>query len=131
SVLIATLAQNTQVVHSRLAEGIRLNNPLAQAPFLGSSFSLSTPSRIAALNAEVTRQAVMVAYIDDFKLIMLIALGSIPLLFLLRQARPQPLPTTVATSVAAMTSQPVRSQKGSTMRAISRICRGKQPPSHP
>jgi DHA2 family multidrug resistance protein len=76
-------------------------NPLAQAPFLGSSFSLSTPSGIAALNAEVTRQAAMVAYIDDFKLIMLISLGSIPLLLLLRGARRQPSPRTVATSAAA------------------------------
>ena len=31
---------------------------------------------MAALNAEVTRQAAMVAYVDDFKLIMLIALAS-------------------------------------------------------
>ena len=50
-------------------------------------FNLSTPSGIAALNAEVTRQAAMVAYIDDFKLIMLIALASIPLLLLLRETR--------------------------------------------
>src|ERR1700738_4310932 len=50
------------------------------------SFSLSTPSGMAALNAKVTRQAAMVAYIDDFKLIMLIALFSIPLL-LLHEAR--------------------------------------------
>jgi DHA2 family multidrug resistance protein len=42
---------------------------------------------MAALNAEVTRQAAMVAYIDDFKLIMLIALASLPLLLLLREAR--------------------------------------------
>jgi hypothetical protein len=34
SVLVATLAQNTQVVHSRLAEGLRPDNPLAQAPYL-------------------------------------------------------------------------------------------------
>jgi hypothetical protein len=33
SILVATLAENTQVVHSRLVEGLRLNNPLAQAPF--------------------------------------------------------------------------------------------------
>jgi DHA2 family multidrug resistance protein len=65
SVLVATLAQNTQVVHSRLVEGIRLDNPLAQAPFLAMPFSLSTPSGIAALNAEVTRQAAMVAYVDE------------------------------------------------------------------
>ena len=76
SVLVATLAQNTQVVHSRLVEGLRPDNPLAQAPYLAAPFSLSTPSGMAALNAEVTRQAAMVAYIDDFKLMMLIALAS-------------------------------------------------------
>src|SRR5437764_3730394 len=84
SILVATLAQNTQVVHSRLVEGLRPDNPLAQAPYLAAPFSLTNPGGIAALNAEVTRQAAMVAYIDDFKLIMLIALASIPLLLLLR-----------------------------------------------
>jgi DHA2 family multidrug resistance protein len=64
SILVAILAQNTQVVHSRLVEGLRPDNPLAQAPYLAEPFSLSTPSGIAALNAEVTRQAAMVAYID-------------------------------------------------------------------
>jgi DHA2 family multidrug resistance protein len=51
---------------------------------------------MAALNAEVTRQAAMVAYIDDFKLIMLIALASIPLLLLLREARRRPPPPATA-----------------------------------
>ena len=35
---------------------------------------------------------VMVAYIDDFKLIMLIALASLPLLLLLRETRRRPPP---------------------------------------
>ena len=47
-------------------------------------FSLSTPGGMAALNAEVTRQAAMVAYIDDFKLIMLIVVLASPLLLLIR-----------------------------------------------
>src|SRR5436305_12385261 len=34
SILLATLAQNTQAVHSPLAEGLRPDHPLAQAPFL-------------------------------------------------------------------------------------------------
>jgi MFS transporter, DHA2 family, multidrug resistance protein len=72
------LAQNTQVVHSRLVEGLRPDNPLAQAPYLPAPFSLSTPGGMAALNTEVTRQAAMVAYIDDFELLMLIALASYP-----------------------------------------------------
>ena len=101
SVLVATLAQNTQVVHSRLVEGLRPDNPLAQAPYLAAPFSLSTPSGMAALNAEVTRQAAMVAYIDDFKLMMLIALASIPLLLLLREPRRGPPPAAAPETAAA------------------------------
>jgi hypothetical protein len=37
-----------------LAEGLRPDNPLAQAPYLAAPFSLTTPGGIAALNAEVT-----------------------------------------------------------------------------
>jgi MFS transporter, DHA2 family, multidrug resistance protein len=55
---------------------------------------------MAALNAEVTRQAAMVAYVDDFKLLMLIALASIPLLLLLREARRQPQAAAIATTAA-------------------------------
>jgi DHA2 family multidrug resistance protein len=84
SVLVSELAQNTQIVHARLVEGLRPDNPLAHAPFLPAPFSLSTPEGIAALNAQVTRQAAMVAYIDDFRLMMLIALCVLPLLLLLR-----------------------------------------------
>jgi DHA2 family multidrug resistance protein len=101
SVLVATLAQNTQVVHSRLAEGLRPDNPLAQAPYLAAPFSLTTPGGIAALNAEVTRQAAMVAYIDDFKLMMLITLASVPLLLLLREERRRPPLVAVAATAAA------------------------------
>ena len=101
SILVATLAENTQVVHSRLVEGLRPDNPLSQAPYLAAPFSLSTPSGMAALNAEVTRQAAMVAYIDDFKLLMLIALGAIPLLLLLREARRRPPPTAAISTAAA------------------------------
>jgi DHA2 family multidrug resistance protein len=95
------LAQNTQVVHSRLVEGLRPDNPLAQAPYLAAPFSLSTPSGIEALNAEVTRQAAMVAYVDDFRLLMLIALASIPLLLLLREARRRPAPAAAIAPAAA------------------------------
>jgi DHA2 family multidrug resistance protein len=101
SILVATLAENTQAIHSRLVEGLRPDNPLAQAPYLAAPFSLSTPSGIAALNAEVTRQAAMVAYIDDFKLIMLIALASLPLLLLLREMRHRPPPAPAIATGAA------------------------------
>src|SRR5438270_263753 len=87
SIVVATLAENTQIVHSRLIESLRPDNPLAQAPFLAPNFSLFETGGMAALNAEVTRQAAMVAYINDFKLLMILALAALPLLLLLRPAR--------------------------------------------
>jgi DHA2 family multidrug resistance protein len=101
SILVATLAQNTQTVHSRLVEGLRPDNPLAQTPYLAAPFSLTDPGGMAALNAEVTRQASMVAYVDDFRLIMLIALASLPLLLLLRDARRRPAPVAAPATAAA------------------------------
>jgi DHA2 family multidrug resistance protein len=56
---------------------------------------------MAALNAEVTWQAAMIAYVDDFKLLILIALGSIPLLLLLREARRGAPPAAAGGTVAA------------------------------
>jgi hypothetical protein len=71
AILEALFVQNTQIVHSRLVEPLRPDNPLAHAPYLVAPYSLSTANGVAALNAEVTRQAQMVAYIDDFKLMNL------------------------------------------------------------
>jgi DHA2 family multidrug resistance protein len=97
SIVVALLAENTQIVHSRLVEHLRPDNPLAQAPFLAHPFSLTNPSGLAALNAEATRQAAMVAYIDDFKLMMLLVILASPLILLLRTPR---RPRTAATAAA-------------------------------
>jgi DHA2 family multidrug resistance protein len=86
SIFEALLAENTQIVHSRLVEQLRPDNPLAHTPFLPSPFSLTSPSGVAALNAEVTRQAGMVSYIDVYRLMMLIVVFTIPLLLLVRPA---------------------------------------------
>src|SRR5262249_23536380 len=94
SIVVALLAENTQTVHSRLVEHLRPDNPLARAPHLAPQFSLTDPAGIAALNAEATRQAAMVAYINDFKLMMLLVIASLPLLVLLRG--PRPVPSTAA-----------------------------------
>jgi MFS transporter, DHA2 family, multidrug resistance protein len=86
--VVALLAQNTQIVHSRLIENLRPDNPLARMPHLAPPYSLTDPSGLAALNAEVTRQATMVAYLDDFKLMTMVIIIGFPLLLLLRRPRP-------------------------------------------
>ncbi len=87
SVVVALLVENTQIVHSRMVEHLRADNPLAQFPYLASPFSLTTPGGIASLNAEVTRQAQMIAYIDNFHLMVIVILVSLPLLLLLHRPR--------------------------------------------
>ncbi|HZC98321.1 MAG TPA: DHA2 family efflux MFS transporter permease subunit, partial [Bradyrhizobium sp.] len=96
AILEALFVENTQIVHSRLVEQLRPDNPLAQAPYLLSPYSLSTTTGIAALNAEVTRQAQMIAYIDDFKLMMVIAVLVAPLLLLLHKPRAERAPSSAA-----------------------------------
>ena len=62
---------------------------MAQAPLLPAPFSLTDPSGIAALNQEVTRQAAMISYLDDFMLMLIVILASLPLLLLVRAPRRQ------------------------------------------
>jgi MFS transporter, DHA2 family, multidrug resistance protein len=89
SIVETLLTQNTQIVHSRLVEGLRLDNPLASSA-LKAPYSLTNPSGVAALNAEATRQAAMVAYIDVFLLMMILIVIGLPLLLLLRRPRRAP-----------------------------------------
>jgi DHA2 family multidrug resistance protein len=48
---------------------------------------LTPVSGIASLNNEITRQAQIIAYIDDFKLMLILSLFSLPLIFLIRTKR--------------------------------------------
>lgn len=85
SIMQALHTENTQIVHSRLVEGLTLDNPLVRS--LAAPFSLTRPAGVAALDGEVTRQASMVAYIDDFKLMAVTALVLIPALLLMRKSQ--------------------------------------------
>jgi DHA2 family multidrug resistance protein len=85
SLAMTFLARNTQKVHSALAEHI--------TPDASSMFDLSSISQFAGyadaatamVNLEVTRQAAMVAYIDDFYLMMWLSFLSVPLVIFMRK----------------------------------------------
>jgi DHA2 family multidrug resistance protein len=89
SIMEALWTSNTQVVHSTLTEHLQPSNPVVRAA-LPSLFTGGGTSSLETLNAEVTRQAAMVAYVDDFKLMMLITLGVLPLLLLMRTPKFKP-----------------------------------------
>jgi DHA2 family multidrug resistance protein len=71
-----------------LVEGIRPDNPL-----LGwhmPDFDFDLPSSVAGLNAEITRQAAMVSYIDAFWALFVVTLAMAPMIILMRPARHKP-----------------------------------------
>jgi MFS transporter, DHA2 family, multidrug resistance protein len=85
SVVQALLTRNTQIMHSRLAEHITLYGGQLRP---AAPYSFSTPQGLAALNATVTRQAEMIAYNNDFKLLLVLTLAILPLVLLLTPPRP-------------------------------------------
>jgi DHA2 family multidrug resistance protein len=87
AVVTSLLTRNTQVNHAEIVTHVtRFNHAFDQASVL-RFWNPFTASGQAALNAEVTRQASVIAYINDFKLMMIVALLSIPLVLLLRKPR--------------------------------------------
>jgi DHA2 family multidrug resistance protein len=89
SVIEAIQTHNTEVAHSDLAGHISRSDPTLLA-YLPAQFNLNTTAGLEALNAEVSRQSAMVAYVDSFKLLILLSVVAIPLLLLLRAPAKKP-----------------------------------------
>ena len=85
SIMQAIQLNKTATLHSDLAEAL---SPGAQG-VVGRAIDLATTPGLARINAEVTRQAEMVAYTNVFHLMTIISLAAIPLLLILRKA-PKP-----------------------------------------
>ncbi|HMH87875.1 MAG TPA: DHA2 family efflux MFS transporter permease subunit [Steroidobacteraceae bacterium] len=83
SVVNTLLTRNTQIMHATLGEHVSRYSPALRAQMSGGA----TPSfrTLAGLNATVTEQAAMIAYNNDFKLMMMLSLAAIPLVLLLRK----------------------------------------------
>lgn len=82
SVVETLLTRNTQTLHATLARNITpygLDNPA----YAASHIDPGTTTGMAVLNHMLTKQAAMIAYLDDYKLMMVLTLAVIPLLFLI------------------------------------------------
>ena len=89
SLVIFLLTRNIQLVHAELAGHVTPFNDALRQVGPSHFWNMATTVGKAALNAEVTKQAAVVAYANDFKLMMLVALLALPLVFLLKKARAQ------------------------------------------
>jgi DHA2 family multidrug resistance protein len=83
SIVIFLLTRNTAVMHANLASHVTPFNIGLHVPGVSPLWDMTTLVGKAALNGEVTRQASVIAYANDYLLMMYVALASLPLALLL------------------------------------------------
>ena len=89
SVVSALITENTQVNHSTIAAYVTPFNHAFDAT-VAQAVSPVTMAGRAALDGMITTQATIIAYMDDFKLLMLMSIFAMPLLVLLRKPKAPP-----------------------------------------
>jgi MFS transporter, DHA2 family, multidrug resistance protein len=85
SVVNALLVQNTQANHAAIVPSVNAVNRGFENPLIAQAWNPLTAAGRAALDAVITRQAQIIAYIDDYKLLMIAALAVIPLLMVFKR----------------------------------------------
>jgi MFS transporter, DHA2 family, multidrug resistance protein len=90
SVTGVLLTRNTQSNHEQVSSVISPFNRALQSGPAATYWNPHILAGVEALNQEVTRQASFIAYIDDFKLKLVLSLAAIPLCLLLRSPRKRP-----------------------------------------
>ena len=90
SMVIANLTSKTTEMHARLTEQVTPFNDALQMPDVAGNLNVHTDMGRAMLDAIVTQQAAMLAYINDFKLLMILTLAVIPMILIIGNSRPTP-----------------------------------------
>ena len=86
SVVTFLLTQNTQKVHAALVNNITPFNMSGNPAAAG--FDTHSTASLLALNGMITNQSAMIGYLDDFKLMMVLTIVTIPFLLLIRNVKP-------------------------------------------
>jgi DHA2 family multidrug resistance protein len=87
SVVNSLLTQNTQINHASIAAHATMTNRAFENPMIARMWNPLTAAGRAALDSVITRQAEIIAYIDDYKLLMIATLAVIPLLLVFQKPR--------------------------------------------
>ena len=90
SLMIFLLGRGAQVMHADLVVHANPFNPMmAHAAFAGH-WNLATEAGRVAFNDEISRQALVIAFANDFRLMTFATLIALPLVFLFRRPRAAP-----------------------------------------
>jgi DHA2 family multidrug resistance protein len=87
SIVIAELTSTTTAMHARLAEDVTPFNQALQMPDVASVLNLATDTGRAIADQIVTQQAAIIAYANDFLLLMFVTLATLPLVLMIGSSR--------------------------------------------
>jgi DHA2 family multidrug resistance protein len=87
SVVLFMLTRNTQTMHASLAAMVRTPSTDPASAQIASHVNPYADHSLAAIDAVINHQAAFVAYLDDFKLMMIATLATLPFVLLLRGGR--------------------------------------------
>ena len=89
SMVIAQLTSGTTYMHARLTENVTPFNNALQMPDVAGTLNLQSDTGRALLDSIVTQQANLIAYLNDYKLLMYLTLIMIPLVWIIGTSRKQ------------------------------------------
>ncbi|WP_343228562.1 DHA2 family efflux MFS transporter permease subunit [Sphingomonas colocasiae] len=87
SMVTVLLARNTQTSHADLSQHVTAGVVPSLDLSALSRFGVVSDGVFGMLNAEVNRQAAMIAYLDDFHLMAIISIAVIPMVLLLQKPK--------------------------------------------
>ena len=87
SIVISVLSRTQSTSHAYLAERTNPYNEVMKEPHLPLQWDIFTAEGLRLLDAEVTRQAMAIGFLNDFKLIFIGAMISVPLVMLLSRPK--------------------------------------------
>lgn len=82
SVVTALLTRNLQINHLELGSGVSATSPALQAVL--PKAAAGDPATLSLVDGMLNQQAAMIAYVDDFRFMLIVTLLSLGLVFLLR-----------------------------------------------
>jgi len=85
SLVVSVLARNTQANHEALSAWIDPTRLPLRLALESGALALDTPEGLAAVEAMLARQASLIAYLQDFRLMAWICVAAMPLVLLLRR----------------------------------------------
>ena len=90
SMMIANLTSKTTLMHETIGDGITPFNNALQMQDVATALNLATDSGKAMLDGMITQQAALIAYLNDFKLLMVLTILMMPLVMLIGTTKAAP-----------------------------------------